>query len=419
MKQYLTKLGLLSLLMLLSACVSSTKITQVPVSNPIQVQTQQKKKPIMFKRIIVKVKRGEEIGTLHAGWLEVAQQKLYWRKGGYMNITDEDFTQRFREELESANYEVVGNPDALFDDPTEWKAELLVAGLVNELKINSYYPNAGFGNFTTSRGEAYLKVEWQVFSRLDRKVVLTFTTEGSTKQNKSSQNGADDALADAFSVAVRNMLGNAEFHDLVVSSSDPKMEGKSVAVKFKATSTTLSALQSMPDIQSSVVTLFAGNSMGSGFIVADDGYLLSNQHVVGDARYVRIKFATGIEVNGEVVSINRARDVALIKCGQQGLKSLPVKRSLANVGSEVYAVGTPFAEGLNQTVTKGIISGYRTLDGINYIQSDAAINPGNSGGPLIDLNGNVIGIAVLKRGDADSLGFFVPIDEALKALEIQ
>jgi len=197
------------------------------------------------------------------------------------------------------------------------------------------------------------------------------------------------------------------------------MEGKSVTIAFKQPQTSSNAVDRMPDIQTSVATIFAGDSMGSGFVVSDDGYLLSNQHVVGDARYVRIKFTTGIEVNGEVVSINRARDVALIKCGQQGLKSLPIERMLPKTGEEVYAIGTPLKENLNQTVTKGIVSGFRDLDGINYIQSDVAINPGNSGGPLIDKQGNVIGIAVLKRMDADSLGFFVPIAEAIQALDIK
>jgi S1-C subfamily serine protease len=262
-------------------------------------------------------------------------------------------------------------------------------------------------------------VEWQIYSRLERKVVLKLTTEGSVEQQKTSQNGMENAISDAFAMAVKNLLGEKRFYDLVVSSGGTKMEGKSVTIALKQSDNSRNAVDRMPDIQTSVATIFAGDSMGSGFVVSDDGYLLSDQHVVGDSRYVRIKFSTGIEVNGEVVSINRTRDVALIKCGQQGLKSLPIERALPKTGEEVYAIGTPLKENLDQTVTKGIVSGFRNLDGINYIQSDVAINPGNSGGPLIDRNGNVIGIAVLKRENADSLGFFVPIAEAIRALDIK
>ena len=405
--------------LLLAGCITPTEVKQVSAAQPIEVQPLEKKKPIMFRKIVIKIKRGEEVGTIYAGWLDVPQRKLYWEKGGYVNVTDQDLDQRFREELEAANYEVVGDSDALFDDPSDWKAELLVAGLVTDLKLSPHFPNGGLGNFIDSRATAYIKVEWQVYSRLDRKVVLKLVTEGSDDQKKSTKNGADDALSDAFSMAVRNLLAEKQFHDLVVSSGESKMEGRSASVHFKNPETSSNVVDKLPDIETSVVTLFAGDEMGSGFVVSDDGYLLSDQHVVGDSRYVRIKFSTGLEVNGEVVSINRARDVALIKCGQQGLKSLPIRQTLPNAGEEVYAIGTPEQQNLNQTVTRGIVSGFRNMDGVNYIQSDVAINPGNSGGPLIDKNGNVIGIAVLKRTDAEGLGFFIPIGEAIHALDIK
>jgi S1-C subfamily serine protease len=407
------------LISLLTGCVSSTPIKQVSAAKPIEVKALEQKKPIMFRRIVIKIKRGEEIGTLYAGLLDVPQKKIYWQRGGDVNVNDSDFTDRFREELKVANYEVVGNPDSLFEDESEWKAELLVAGLVNDLKMNLHFPLAGMGNLVDSKGSVYLQVEWQIYSRLERKVVLKLTTEGSVEQQKTSQNGMENAISDAFAMAVKNLLGEKRFYDLVVSSGGTKMEGKSVTIALKQSDNSRNAVDRMPDIQTSVATIFAGDSMGSGFVVSDDGYLLSDQHVVGDSRYVRIKFSTGIEVNGEVVSINRTRDVALIKCGQQGLKSLPIERALPKTGEEVYAIGTPLKENLDQTVTKGIVSGFRNLDGINYIQSDVAINPGNSGGPLIDRNGNVIGIAVLKRENADSLGFFVPIAEAIRALDIK
>ncbi len=250
---------------------------------------------------------------------------------------------------------------------------------------------------------------------------LKLETEGSVDQKSSARNGADDALNDAFSAAVKNLLGQKQFHDLIVSSGEPQLEGHGAVIRFKDCETNGTVVDKMPDIQTAVVTLFAGDMMGSGFVISQDGYLLSNQHVVGDARYVRIKFATGVEVNGEVVSRERERDVALIKCGEQGLKCLPVRRVLPTTGEEVYAIGTPGPgqQNLSQTVTRGIVSGFRSLDGQDYIQSDTAINPGNSGGPLIDKHGNVVGLAVQKRFDAEGLGFFIPIDDAIRVLDIK
>jgi hypothetical protein len=89
-----------------SGCVTPTQIKNVTVAEPIALQKLDKKKSIMFRRIVVKVRRGDEIGTVYAGWLDVPQGKIYWRRGGHLNFSDEDFSQRFRDELEQANYEV-------------------------------------------------------------------------------------------------------------------------------------------------------------------------------------------------------------------------------------------------------------------------------------------------------------------------
>jgi hypothetical protein len=103
---------------LLTSCVSGTAINQVPAARPLEVQAMQKKKPIMFRKIMIKLKRGEEIGTVYMGF---SSSKLYWKQGGYLNFSDTEFNQRFREELEAANYEVVGDPDSLFEDPSAWR----------------------------------------------------------------------------------------------------------------------------------------------------------------------------------------------------------------------------------------------------------------------------------------------------------
>src|SRR5664280_114770 len=88
------------LISLLTGCVSSTPVKHVSEAKPIEVKKLEQKKPIMFRRIVVKIKRGEEVGTLYAGLLDVPQRKIFWQRGGLVNVTDSDFTDRFREELE-------------------------------------------------------------------------------------------------------------------------------------------------------------------------------------------------------------------------------------------------------------------------------------------------------------------------------
>jgi serine protease Do len=158
---------------------------------------------------------------------------------------------------------------------------------------------------------------------------------------------------------------------------------------------------------------------GSGFLVSADGYILTNNHVVGDADEVSVKLKDGREFEAKIVGTDPASDVALVKIEAEGLPYLELGDSDAlRVGNWVLAIGSPF--GLSHTVTSGIVSATgRSHVGIvdyeNFIQTDAAINPGNSGGPLIDLDGKVVGIntAILSRSGASAgIGFAIPANMA-------
>jgi serine protease Do len=156
-------------------------------------------------------------------------------------------------------------------------------------------------------------------------------------------------------------------------------------------------------------------ALGSGFIVAPDGYILTNNHVVGNADLVMVIVGDDNPVRAEVVGTDPATDLAVIKVN--GYDHLPVLQfadsDKLKVGDWVVAIGQPF--GLSHTVTSGIISALgRTNMDLNtyedFIQTDAPINPGNSGGPLVDLDGRVIGVntAILGAAGNIGIGFAIP-----------
>lgn len=158
--------------------------------------------------------------------------------------------------------------------------------------------------------------------------------------------------------------------------------------------------------------------LGSGFIISDDGYILTNNHVVGKADKIIVRLDDGREFKAKVIGTDPSSDVALIKIKDpEKLPFLPLGDSDAlEVGEWVMAIGNPF--GLSHTVTVGVVSAKgRSSVGIanyeNFIQTDAAINPGNSGGPLINMEGQVVGIntAILSRsGGYMGIGFAIPIN---------
>ena len=106
-----------------------------------------------------------------------------------------------------------------------------------------------------------------------------------------------------------------KFYELMTKEDSNKMEGKRVPVDLNRK---LSEELDLTDISSSVVSVLAGNGHGSGFIISKDCYVLTNQHVIGDSSIVRLKFQSGLEINADVVAINRGRDIALLKAGHEG-----------------------------------------------------------------------------------------------------
>ncbi|MDA8429457.1 MAG: DegQ family serine endoprotease [Geobacteraceae bacterium] len=154
-------------------------------------------------------------------------------------------------------------------------------------------------------------------------------------------------------------------------------------------------------------------SLGSGFIINKDGYIVTNNHVVDDADEIKVKLSDGREFKAKVIGRDSKTDLALIKISST-FENLPVlalgDSDKMRVGDWVMAVGNPF--GLEQTVTQGIISATGRVLGSgpydNFLQTDAPINPGNSGGPLVNLKGEVIGInsAIIPGGQG--LGFAIP-----------
>ncbi|WP_457554087.1 Do family serine endopeptidase [Desulfobacula sp.] len=157
------------------------------------------------------------------------------------------------------------------------------------------------------------------------------------------------------------------------------------------------------------------SSLGSGFIISDDGYIVTNNHVIKDADQIKVILHDKTEYEGKIIGTDPMTDLALIKIKAKNLTPLKFgKSSETPVGSWVVAIGSPF--GLEQTVTAGIVSAKGRILGSgpydDFIQTDASINPGNSGGPLLNLDGEVIGIntAIIRSGQG--IGFAIPSDLA-------
>ncbi len=160
--------------------------------------------------------------------------------------------------------------------------------------------------------------------------------------------------------------------------------------------------------------------LGSGAIVSDDGYIVTNWHVLENAGAAEVHLNDGRSLPAKFVGADRVADVAVLKIEGTGFQALPFGDSDAvRIGQMVIAVGNPF--GLQESVTKGIVSGkgrrMMSEDSKEFFQTDAPINPGNSGGPLVDLNGRLIALNNFILTNTDGLGFAIPSNTVRRVFE--
>ena len=194
----------------------------------------------------------------------------------------------------------------------------------------------------------------------------------------------------------------------VESSSRPTGAGLSAKAIFERTA-------------SAVVEVQAGNASGTGFVIDSEGHVVTNEHVVGTADSVEVRFAEGGEEQARVIATDRSTDLAVLEVDLAGHNVDPVELGPSadvEVGDPVYAIGNPF--GLERSLTAGIVSAVdREIEAPNgftitdAIQTDAPVNQGNSGGPLLDTSANVIGVVsqiASETGGNVGIGYAVPSD---------
>ena len=190
------------------------------------------------------------------------------------------------------------------------------------------------------------------------------------------------------------------------------------------------SIASVVNITSRAVTfdffygLVPAEGQGSGFIIDKDGHILTNYHVIADARQVEVTLHNRKKYRATIVGTDRSHDLAIVQIKSPDLQPMTLGDSThLQVGQKVYAIGNPF--GLSGTLTRGIVSSIRSVqepDGVaidEAIQTDAAINPGNSGGPLLNWHGEVIGINTMiasNVGQSAGIGFAIPINTAKAVL---
>jgi serine protease Do len=371
--------------------------------------------PAAFTRLVVRLPVGAIAIVQQTGMFCAPAKTTVW-PGGQTEWNIGAFKDVFRSEFESAGLKVEGDPNNLFETNTS-TADFAVAGIVTDLSERFCVPNI---TAPEQKGEVTMSIQWELYSRLQKQIIGTYTTHGQASESEAVAGGLAIITSNAFRENVKQLAANPGLRRLL--SGAPRGEAELVKPEAQAKIGLINpspgAARNVDSTVSSVVLVRAGGDEGSAVLVSSDGYLLTAAHVVGDAPEVKVRWSDGVETVAEVVRVSRGRDVALLKTDARSHAPLGIRRDEPTIGEPVFAVGSTMGDRFQSSVTKGVMSADRIIDGYAYIQSDVTVGPGASGGPLLDAQGRVIGVTV--RGivalTPTGINLFVPARDAIDFL---
>jgi S1-C subfamily serine protease len=334
----------------------------------------------------------------------------------------------FHETLTGLGFRVAGDPTDLFRDADAPAGDLQVGALIVDYTIavcSGFMPGEQRYEFEKAQGagRGQMTVDWQIYVPALSRTIARVRTTVRVEINDPVINVPEAVYQALFRDSLRAMAADDAFRKAALTpirSESGLVEPPSAdALRLPAAK----AAVTVSDAHRAVAVVTTGASLGSAFLVSDQGYLLTNRHVVGSTRLLKLRWSDGSESIGEVIRSDAGRDVALIRTDPRPDLAFRLRAEPIRQGETVYAIGTPMETRLQGTLTRGVVSASRTLAGYRFIQSDAAVNPGNSGGPLLDESGRVVAITVSRYASSpddgvQGLNFFIPIEDAMRFLAL-
>jgi S1-C subfamily serine protease len=388
---------------------------------------------IGFSTVQTTIPRGSVIGeTSYRPLTCELGTKLYYGRDR-RTIQPIAYNDIFHTIFSGYGYRVAGDPKALFREAGQETADFQAGANITKISGDL----CQHAQTVDLSGKVTIMVNWQIYDSLRRRVVWQKDVEGRFEAPQRLTSDYDLFIQHAFADSANKVAADPSLRELL---KQRPMREASAPIMPATSSTTRHIIPRQAQrggtidghidhLRSSTVLIDLGTSIGSGFLVREDGLVLTNQHVVQNQRFVNVRLVSGRSAVGEVLSRNEFRDVALVKIEGEGYPVVSIRETPVRVAEEVYAIGTPRDRMLSWTVTRGVVSAYRQGIGpqrLDFIQSDVAIHGGNSGGPLLDRQGNVVGIAVLgwasdPRNPAanTSLNGFIPILDGLAKLGLE
>ena len=440
---------LLVLLIFLSSCQLAIKYPELPEANQIPaLPSLYKQRPIAFEKALIDLPRGQtyiaypywrwsfdnvDIGLFGAcnatSRNRFANSTADWAEGEKkFGSWQDEAAEFFNAPLKQMGYDVVDVFSTTFKRNREKRrAELLISARITDIKSNqcNLFNSVLMQTESLIGGDAYVRVEWEVYDTLADKVIATFTTADIGIVSKPTEKGNELILLRALQNAAERLGHEEDFYHLVTQQDtlDDLIASESkqtpIILRMKQKTNTRPLNENYFLTKRATVTI---GEDASGFYISKDGYILTTAEAVGSARIVPVEDSQGTRFEAKVVRTNFRLNVALLKAVINKTYLLPIApEEILNPLMKVFTVGNPEGGQNRATVTQGIVSNtrFKKKKNLYFIQASITTTAGYAGAPLLDEFGNVLGLHDGRNSEETAFSYFIPIHDALRALNIK
>ena len=440
---------LLVLLLLLGACQTAIKFPeQADMDEVPNLPPTYKQRAIAFEKALIDLPRGQtyivypywrwSFDTLSVGFMDLCNATSQHR---FSNSVEDwamgekkfgdwqsDVAEFVNSPLKNMGYDVVEASQSTFYRQREKRrAELLLSAKITDVKSNQCHLFNAFylKDSDLIGGDAYIEVEWEVYDTLADKVIARFTTTGKGSVDKPTEKGNELILLRALSDAADRLGHEKGFYKLITQQDvlDNLIEAEEnqsvISLNTSLKQQTKPINENYTLIKRATVTV---DDNGTGFYITPSGHILTSAETVGSARVVAIEDSQGARYQAKVLRSNLRLNVALLKANLQNNYYLAIApEEMQKPLTNVYTVGNPDEFKAHSTITQGIVSSWRfkKKKDQSFIQASITTTSGYAGAPLLDEFGNVLGIHDGRNTNETNFSYFVPIYDALRALNIK
>ena len=291
-------------------------------------------------------------------------------------------------------------------------SKMVYADIIIDWEVLDFYKNSIYTTSTeTSSGQFTIEENTETKKR-------AFQTYANYEKRFKTQ--VERVIEDAMEYGLIELLSQPKVSSLLKDNSEIKAEE---SLSFINIPTSAKYVSSPGEAINSGITIKGREGHGSGFIISPEGHIITNYHVLSGQKDLKVVLNNREEYDFEIIRESKIHDLALIKINAKGLTPFKISKNKdVEIGKTVYAVGSPTSTSLSQSISKGIISGFRDNDNrAKLIQTDVSVNSGNSGGALIDKEGCIIGVvsAKLMGVGVEGVGFAIPAYEIYDRLNLK